>query len=152
MKHTPEGKLFTDIILEIFKLNGQLIIEGDQLIKELGVSSARWKVLGALYKSSDPMTVPEIARMMGQTRQAVQRLANEMNKDGLVNTQLNPNHKSAKFLVLTEKGKEIFEAIDKKQIPWVNDIANDFDVSDLKVASSVLQKMIGRFGAKHPGN
>lgn len=132
--------------LEIFKLNGLLIIEGDQLIKELGLSSARWKVLGALYKSTDPMTVPDIARMMGQTRQAVQRLANEMNKDGLVNTKINPKHKSAKFLVLTEKGNEIFEMIEKKQIPWVNDIANGFEASELKVTWSVLQKMTGKFG------
>ena len=147
MKHTPEGKLFTDIILEIFKLNGLLVTEGDQLIKELGLSSARWKVLGALYKSSDPMTVPEIARMMGQTRQAVQRIANEMNKDGLVNTQMNPDHKSANYLVLTEKGKEIFEVIEKKQIPWVNDKADDFDASELKITWSVLLKMIGKFGS-----
>ena len=145
MQHTPEGKVFTDIILEIFKLNGLLVLEGDQLIKELGLSSARWKVLGALYNSSNPMTVPEIARMMGQTRQAVQRLANEMNKDGLLNTQINPNHKSAKLLVLTEKGNEVFETIEKKQIPWVNAAAHGFETSDLERTSSVLQKMIGKF-------
>ena len=145
MPHTPEGKLFTDIILELFKLNGLLVVEGDQLVKELGLTSARWKVLGALYKASDPLTVPEIARIMGQTRQAVQRLANEMNKDGLLNTQMNPNHKSAKFLVLSEKGKEVFEVIEKKQVPWVNSVAEGLDVADLKVTISVLQKMIGRF-------
>ena len=73
------------------------------------------------------------------------RLANEMNKDGLLNTQMNPNHKSAKFLVLSEKGKEVFEVIEKKQVPWVNSVAEGLDVADLKVTISVLQKMIGRF-------
>ena len=48
MQHTLEGQRFTEIVLEIFKLNGLLITEGDQITKTLGLSSARWKVLGAL--------------------------------------------------------------------------------------------------------
>lgn len=144
MKHSTEGKLLTDIVLEIFKLNGFLILEGDQLTKELGLSSARWKVLGALSGSKNPITVPDIARTMGLTRQAVQRLANEMIKDGLLYSQVNPCHKRAKLLALTEKGKEFFEKLEQKQIPWVNSIANGFKTKDLQIVSSVLQKVIDK--------
>jgi len=141
MKHSTEGKLLTDIVLEIFKLNGFLILEGDQLTKELGLSSARWKVLGALSGSQNPITVPEIARTMGLTRQAVQRLANEMIKDGLLYSQMNPCHKRAKLLALTKKGKEFFEKLEQKQIQWVNSIADGFKAKDLQIVSSVLQKV-----------
>ncbi len=145
MKHTSEGRLLTNIMLETFKLNGLLVLEGDQLIKELGVTSARWKVLGAISEMGEPMTVPDIARMMGQSRQAVQRLANEMREEGLLTTQDNPGHKRAKLLNLTAKGKDVYGRVMEKQIPWVNSIADEFEEADLVLASAVLQKLIGRF-------
>ncbi len=145
MKHTDEGKLLTGLILNTFKLNGLLINEGDKLIKDLGLTSARWKVLGALFETSGALTVPEIARMMGQSRQAVQRLSNEMKEEGLVETQTNPDHKRAKKLVLSENGKAIYALVMHRQIPWVNSIADQFEASELELASSVLQKLICQF-------
>ncbi len=80
MKHTTNGELLTELILEIFSLSGSLVNEGDELVKELGLTSARWKVLGALAISGVPMSVAQIAKSMGQTRQGVQRLADIMEK------------------------------------------------------------------------
>lgn len=145
MKHTSKSSLLTDIILETFKLNGLLVSEGDQLVKELGLTSARWKILGALSENPGSKTVPDIARMMGQSRQAVQRLSNEMKEEGLLATKPNPGHKRAQLLTLTKKGKEIYTLVMQKQMPWVNSIANEFSATDLKLASSVLQKLISGF-------
>ena len=142
MKHTAKGSLLTDIILGTFKLNGLLVMEGDQLVKEVGLTSARWKVLGALSYGPGSMTVSEIARTMGQSRQAVQRLSNDMIKDGLLMTHQNPDHKRAKLLMLTDKGKHAYELAMLKQIPWVNSLASETKKADLELASSVLQKFI----------
>ncbi len=142
MKHTSKGNLLTDIILETFKLNGLLVSSGDQLIKELGLTSARWKVLGALSRSDNPMTVPDIARMMGQSRQAVQRLCNEMMADGFVLTQDNPEHQRAKLLVLTQSGEQMYDQVMQKQIPWVNALVPDVKENDLETVSFVLKQLI----------
>ena len=141
MKHTSKGKLLTGIILETFKLNGLLVIEGDQLMKELGLTSARWKVLGALSNVSQPMTVPDIARTMGQSRQAVQRLSNEMLEDGLIATLPNPKHKRAKLLALTDNGKEAYRMAMEKQIPWVNSLASEFKETDLKLVATRIEEL-----------
>ncbi len=143
MPHTPEGKQFTSLLLEIFKLNGLLVLEGDRITKELGLSSARWKVLGALAEKNDSMTVPAIANKMGQTRQAVQRLANEMARDDLLFFQENPHHKRAQLLNLTVKGKEVFKKLEAKQIPWANNIAKEFSETELQQALVTLQKLTG---------
>ena len=145
MKHTPRGKLLTEVILQAFKLNGLLISEGDELVKELGLTSARWKVLGALSNSPLPVTVSDIARLMGQSRQAVQRIANEMTTDGLLVALENPEHKRAKLLKLTQKGKLAYDRAMEKQIPWVNSIAGELKETDLKSVSSVLNKLINQF-------
>ena len=142
MKHTHKGSLMTDIILDTFKLNGLLVVEGDLLISDLGLTSARWKVLGALSNGLEAMTVSDIARMMGQSRQAVQRLSNEMLKDGLLEAQINPKHQRAKLMKLTEKGIQAYEQAMQKQVPWVNRIAGDFEEKDLELASSILEKLV----------
>ena len=63
--HTPEGAGLTDLILEVFKLNGRLLTAGDQLVSSLGLTSARWQVLGAIALSGVPQPVANIARNMG---------------------------------------------------------------------------------------
>ncbi|MCU7809267.1 MAG: MarR family transcriptional regulator [Candidatus Thiodiazotropha sp. (ex Semelilucina semeliformis)] len=145
MKRSKEGQMFTDIVLDIFKLSGLLVAEGDVLTKDVGLSSARWKVLGALAHSDGSMTVPQIAYSMGQSRQSVQRLTDAMEGSGILAYQDNPHHKKAKLVALTEKGKEIFELLEQKQIPWANLAADGLTASDMEIALSVLKKMIQRF-------
>ena len=146
MKHTKQGQLFTQIVLELFKLNGLLIAEGDQITKELGLSSARWKILGALALSPQPMTVPQIASEMGQTRQSVQRLADAMHKDGFLDFQENPYHKRAKLVVITDKGEKIYTLLEAKQIPWANSSSATISAGDMDVTLSVLKGIIRALG------
>ncbi len=145
MQHTKQGQLFTEIVLALFKLNGQLVVEGDQLTNGVGLSSARWKVLGALALSQNPMTVSQIANTMGQTRQGVQRLVDTMHKDGVLDYQENPHHKRAKLVTLTSEGKKIYKALERKQIPWANSNSASMNVKDMKIALSILQTMTKTF-------
>jgi len=142
MQHSQEGKQLTEIILSVFKLNGLLVLSGDKLIKDLGLSSARWKVLGALEMADNALTVSDIAREMGQTRQAVQRLANEMIKDDLLMYKNNPKHKKAKLLYLTDKGCSVYEKAAQKQEAWVNSLANDMDAPSLDKTIGVMRTFI----------
>lgn len=141
MKHTPQGRLYTEIVLETFKLSGLLVAEGDALAKEVGLTSARWKVLGALANADFPMTVSQIAHSMGQARQSVQRLSDEMEKAGFLMYENNPLHKKAKLVAMTAKGKAVFLQLEQKQIPWANENANEMKVADLEVALETLKKM-----------
>ena len=141
MQHTREGRLYTEIVLEVFKLGGLLITEGDELTRELGLTSARWKVLGALAQSGSPMTVSQIAFSMGQTRQGVQRLSDAMVKAGILAYKDNPHHKKAKLVAMTSKGKDVFLALDRKQIPWANQNSAKMSAQDMEVALDVLKKI-----------
>ena len=63
----------TEIILSVFRLNAQLLEQGDRLVKPLRLTSARWQVLGAIAMAGEPQTAPQIAAAMGVTRQGVQK-------------------------------------------------------------------------------
>ena len=145
MNDLKKADVFTEIVLEIFKLSGLLVVEGDRLTKPLGLTSARWKVLGALSLADESMTVASIARTMGQTRQGVQRIADEMEKEGIVRYKDNPNHKRAKLLTLTSKGKAVFEQLTTIQYPWAEEKSKPIDLKNMETTLCILKGMTKQF-------
>lgn len=145
MKKDSSGETFTQIVLEIFKLSGILNSEGDKLTEEFGLSSARWKVIGAVAMSEELLTVPQIGRSMGQSRQATQRLVDVMVKDGMLKLVDNPNHKRAKYVDLTAEGASIYQQLDQKQLPWAASGAEKLTEEELSTTLSALRKMTQHF-------
>jgi len=47
-RRTPGGDALTGLILDLFRLNSRLLIAGDRLVAPLGLTSARWQILGAV--------------------------------------------------------------------------------------------------------
>jgi DNA-binding MarR family transcriptional regulator len=132
-------ELITELILETFRLNGRLLAAGDALVADLGLTSARWQVLGAMALSPVPLPVAHIARNMGLTRQAVQRLANEMERDGLVRFGPNPHHQRAKLMLLTTRGRSAYDAAMKRQEPWAEDLAGRSSTKQIELAAATLR-------------
>jgi DNA-binding MarR family transcriptional regulator len=131
----------TDLVLETFRLNGRLLASGDALVADLGLTSARWQVIGAMALSPVPLSVAQIARNMGLTRQAVQRLANEMEADGLLRFAPNPHHQRAKLVVLTAAGKSAFAAAMKRQGAWASDLGAGLDRQKIAAAARTLRSV-----------
>lgn len=119
-KRTPAAEALTDLILEVFRLNGRLLAAGDALTYPSGQSSARWQVLGAI--ADEPRTVASIARTMGLARQSVQRTADVLERDGIVEFAANPAHRRAKLVRLTRRGRRILDRITDAQAEWANDL------------------------------
>jgi DNA-binding MarR family transcriptional regulator len=129
----------TDLVLETFRFNGRLLAAGDALVADLGLTSARWQVLGAIALSAVPLSVAQIARNMGLTRQAVQRLANEMQADGLVRFAPNPHHQRAKLVLLTPAGNTAFAAVMKRQSRWATELGRGLNAKPIETAAVMLR-------------
>ncbi len=128
--HTRAGVQLTRVILATFRLNGALLEAGDHLIRDLGVSSARWQVLGAI--DSGPLPVAQIARDLGRQRQGVQPTVDRLEKQGLVELRENPNHRRARLVALTPKGRSILDEINERQEIWVNELAEKLPLEGLR--------------------
>ena len=131
----------TALILETFRLDGRLLAAGDALVRGLDLTSARWQVLGAIATAPLPLSVAQIARSMGLTRQAVQRLANEMERDGLLRFAANPNHQRAKHVVMTPQGQTAYAAAMKRQAPWAHTLAQGLTAQQIGAATAVLKRL-----------
>jgi DNA-binding MarR family transcriptional regulator len=140
-KHSFAGALTTSLFLETIRLNGRLLASGDRLVAGLGLTSARWQVLGAVVMAERPMPVPHIARQMGLSRQNVQRIVNDLDDVGYVTFAPNPHHKRAKLVVLTDRGRETYDAAHRVQVPWANALGAATTPEDLQTALRVLQSL-----------
>ncbi len=141
MRRTPEADVLTELMLEVFRVNGDLLAAGDRLTAETGQTSSRWQVLGALRQGA--RTVAAIARDMGLARQSVQRTADLLAREGLVEYADNPAHRRAKLVRLTRAGQETLAAISTRQVAWSNALAAALpaDEARLREATAVLRDL-----------
>jgi DNA-binding MarR family transcriptional regulator len=137
-RRTPAGDALTDLMLDLFGLNNRLLTAGDQLVARLGLTSARWQVLGAILAADRPQPVAWLARNLGANRQNVQRIVNDLHKEGLVAFEPNPHHRRAQFVVVTDKGRQTFDAAMRLQAPWVNSLSEGLSVKDIETVHRVM--------------
>jgi DNA-binding MarR family transcriptional regulator len=141
------GMAVTDLILEVFRLNGRLLLAGDRLVASLGLTSARWQVLGAIALSPGSEPVARLARSRGLNRQGVQRIVDELAAKGLVGFRDNPHHRRAKLVELTPAGLSVYEAANRLQKPWAEALSRGLDADELATAGKLLKSLRKRLEA-----
>ena len=137
-ERTPAGTALSGLVLNLFRVNGLLLTTGDRLVAPLGLTSARWQMLGAIDRAERPQPVAWLARNLGANRQNVQRIINDLHKDGLVAFEPNPHHRRAPLVVLTEKGRQTLDAARRLQGPWISGVASGLRVEEIEAAQRVL--------------
>ena len=139
MNRSKKGQALTSLILEVFRTNGALLDSGNRLTKPYGLTSARWQVMGAIDIAGHPLTVSQVSRRMGLSRQAVQRIVNDLVESQMVELQPNPDHKRAPLVSISKTGAETMARIDQAQIAWVNELANSFSERQLTKTTQALE-------------
>ena len=82
-KRTLAGSSLTDLVLDLFRLTNRMLAAGDRLVGGLGLTSARWQVLGTVVAAARPQPVAWLARDMGANRQNVQRIVNDLAQEAM---------------------------------------------------------------------
>ncbi len=132
---------FGKVVIETFRLNGRLLAAGDRLLKEMNLTSALWQVLGALRSQDDPITVAQIARHMGLQRQSVQRSVDLLKQQGLVKLVENPNHRRAKLVMATAKGRAATQEANRLQVQWAKGIVDAVGLPEIQLAAQTMRKI-----------
>lgn len=141
---THEADLLTDVILAIFRANGCLLSSGDALVDPLGLTSARWQVLGAVAMADTLLSAPQIAAVMGTTRQGSQKQINLLVEEGLLEPLPNPAHKRSPLYALTRRGRKTYAELERIQAHWANQLAKGLSAEDLATAKRVLDLLAER--------
>jgi DNA-binding MarR family transcriptional regulator len=103
MRRSDSTSLLPLVVADVFELAGRFRTLGEGIAHRVGQTQARWQVMSAA--SGGTLTVPQIARRLGVTRQNVQRIANGLVSEGWATFEDNPDHRSSPHLVLNERGR-----------------------------------------------
>ena len=141
IERTANAESLTDFILMMFRTNNLTVAWGDRLVAPVGLTSARWQVMGAVVAAERPQPVAWLARDLGASRQNIQRIVNDLEKEGLVVFAPNPHHRRAHLVVLTDKGMQTFDDTVRLYNPRINELSVGFSIEDIQTAYRVMTEL-----------
>jgi DNA-binding MarR family transcriptional regulator len=130
------------LALHVFRAQQSLSSVGDDLTSQWGMTSAKWKVLGAVELSDAPPTASGIGRTMGMTRQAATKQISMLVDHGLLTPHDNPLDARAAVYTLSTEGKATYDAISAAWAKRIEGIQASINHPDISVAMTVLAQLV----------
>ncbi len=134
---SPKAQKLYAVIARIRTSFNRLKNIADEMHRDIGVSASMRAVMEFLAEDG-PHTVPDIARPKGVSRQHIQVNMDELFSCGFVKRLQNPAHKRSPLYALTQKGKNTFAAIRKREIKVLERLAEELPLETLKAAELAL--------------
>lgn len=88
-----------------------------------------------------PLTVPQIARMRPTSRQRMQRLADELAAEGLVEFIANPKHRRSKLVRLTRKGEARFDEMSAQFLAITATMGGALSKADIRRTTGIVRQL-----------
>lgn len=130
---------------DLYEAAGAARRVGELISGTEGQTQVRWQTMYTI--ASQPMTVPQVARRMGVSRQNVQRIVTDLERDGLVRFESNPDHRTSPLLKLTEQGQPILDRLNATaacahavQLEWFTEAEVHATRRALRQLTAMLQR------------
>jgi len=111
---------------------------GEEIAARTGHTQAQWQTLWTIR--TGPLTVPQIARRLGVSRQHILRLANELTRQGLIEAVENPDHRTSRLLRLTGAGEEVLDEINARASASNRRLLEELTAGDVAELRALLRR------------
>lgn len=115
----------------------------EHMLEGSGVSVAERAVLELLCV--EPLTVPEAARRLSMKRQFVLRVVVGLLEKGLLEKRPNPEHRRAYFCTPSVAGRDLFEAIHRRELEFLHAALGDINQTEVVAALRVMTRVARAF-------
>jgi DNA-binding MarR family transcriptional regulator len=88
-----------------------------------------------------PLTVPQIAQMRPTSRQRMQRLADELAAEGLVEFIDNPKHRRSKLVQLTPKGNTRYRELNARFLEIASTLGVGLSEGDVRRTREIVRRL-----------
>ena len=88
-----------------------------------------------------PLTVPQIAQMRPTSRQRMQRLADELAAEGLVEFIDNPRHRRSKLVRHTREGHARYRELSARFLAIASTIGDELSEADIRKTAEIVQRL-----------
>ncbi len=140
-RHSPASARSVDRLLrENLFLFFRARAVGERIFARVGQSPGKISLMRSVYEEG-PQSVSQIARARPVARQGVQRIADQLAREGLVEFADNPAHRRARLVRLTEAGRKLLEEIDGGAVLWPRELLREFDQREVDIALAVTRKL-----------
>jgi DNA-binding MarR family transcriptional regulator len=137
-KRTRSGEAVAQLMLEVAQCFFRIRAAGQKtgLVTSWGGGAFGFMRSLALL---GPLTVPQIAQMRPTSRQRMQRLADELASEGIVEFVDNPKHRRSKLVRLTAKGNSRYRELNARLLAVAARLGGDLAEADVRGATEIVR-------------
>ena len=134
---TEKGSILHELFMEVFGLQAALVSVMDKAHELSGLTTPQRRIMNAV-RQQKPVAVPDIASLLGVSRQFVQTVCNKMVSLDYIEFKDNPRHKRSRLVVLTEAGNAKFDSAQKKEEEMIGRAIPDINLEKAEEARKLL--------------
>lgn len=138
-----------ELYAELFDAAGFGRRVGEEIAALEGQTQSRWQTMWTI-DADGRLTVPQVARRLGVSRQNVQRITNELVADGLAELTDNPDHRTSPLVRLTPEGARVLETINRAAEESHRGITRRFPKAKVAELRELLREFRAAAEAQHP--
>ncbi|MEF2144152.1 MAG: MarR family transcriptional regulator [Desulfovibrionaceae bacterium] len=146
---SASGTELHELFMQTFALRDALARIMDKGHAEAGLSTPQARIL-RLLENRETLTVPDLARSLGISRQFILKTVHELSTAGLVAFEENPRHKRSMLLRITEQGLAARKAFREREDAIVQRMLPETDAASVHAASALLKALCRDVEALHP--
>lgn len=132
---------YRDLMASVYELAAVSRRDSESLARPTGVTVTQWHTMSVLSGGAEA-TVPQVAQRLGVTRQAVQRVVDQLLTDGSVAKLDNPHHEGSPLLRLTPRGADILQQLWERSDTPRATMLSDIDTASIAQATGTLRDLL----------
>jgi DNA-binding MarR family transcriptional regulator len=136
----PKAEAITELMLEVAQCFFKIRALGQKTGFITGWGGGAFGFMRSLALLG-PLTVPQIAKMRPTSRQRMQRLADELAAEGLVEFIDNPKHRRSKLVRLTPKGDARYRELDARLLSIASTMGVALSEADIRKTIEIVRQM-----------
>ncbi len=137
---STKGEAIADLMLEVAQFFFRIRAVGQRTGLITGWGGGAFGFMRSLALLG-PLTVPQIAQMRPTSRQRMQRLADELAAEGLVEFLDNPKHRRSKLLQLTPKGDARYRDLNARFLAIASTMGVGLREADIRQTTEVVRQL-----------
>lgn len=135
-----KGEAIADLMLEVAQFFFRIRAVGQRNGLITGWGGGAFGFMRSLARVG-PLTVPQIAEMRPTSRQRMQRLADELAGEGLVEFIDNPKHRRSKLVQLTPKGVARYRELNARFLAIASTMGVDLSEAHIRRTTEILRRL-----------
>ncbi|MFA9289233.1 MAG: MarR family winged helix-turn-helix transcriptional regulator [Weeksellaceae bacterium] len=114
----------------------------EEFLKEHGLSSIEWAMLGLLYENKEGLRSSEIAELLGVEPPFVTELTNKLKKQAYIESRTSKEDKRARNITLSAKGRTLVPQVEKNIRNKVRYLVDGASIMQIQSYYHVLKTIV----------